>query len=174
MTSPQYSSAIEEYSPRAISHRKGRSMQSSDIAVFNEAVNLANSGNKATAYQRFQEIRSRSTGEDTTLLYWIAYTTPSPYECQDIISRLSQLDTGTTIYQLRDYYNKKWRNIGPLLYCPYCQRQSHTFIKSKVTVGGWILLVILLISPLLPFFWIGLLFREPYNACGRCGAKLGA
>jgi len=65
-------------------------MSPEDVALCQQAIELANSGQKQAAYEQFCSIHAHGNSDDVTLLYWIAFTTPSLEEAQratDTIAR---------------------------------------------------------------------------------------
>jgi len=57
--------------------------------------------------------------------------------------------------------------------CPLCRSAGPFIPKQRVSTAGWVVMVVLLLTAVLfPFFWIGLLIKENYHVCGRCGYKL--
>jgi len=45
---------------------------------------------------------------------------------------------------------------------------------SKVSTGGWIVFVFLMLTCFgILLAWIGLLMKENYKVCSQCGIKLG-
>jgi DNA-directed RNA polymerase subunit RPC12/RpoP len=159
-------------------------MSPEDIALFQQAIEVANSGQKQAAYEQFCFIsRHEGNAEDVTLLYWLAFTTPSPLEFQRALAAIARIEpTHPKLQDLYAYQARKWQQqpvrqmpnvpIGPVLTCPFCGMRAPALIKTKVSTGGWITLVVLLIV-FFPLFWVGFLIREDYRACGYCGSKLG-
>lgn len=56
--------------------------------------------------------------------------------------------------------------------CPYCGSEEHPLIRSKVSGGGWVIFVIVLLI-FFPLCWVGLLMRERYHVCYDCGVRVG-
>jgi hypothetical protein len=64
------------------------------------------------------------------------------------------------------------RSDGVGFRCPFCGTSEPPNVDSKVSTGGWVLFVVLLIS-CFPLCFIGLFVREDYRVCSSCGVKLG-
>lgn len=56
--------------------------------------------------------------------------------------------------------------------CPRCGTTTPPFVQSKISDGG-ILVIVLMVLFCFPLFWIGLLMKEEYRACPVCLAKIG-
>ncbi len=56
--------------------------------------------------------------------------------------------------------------------CPRCGTSATPIIKKKVSSGGWIVFVAMLLL-CFPLFFIGLLMREDYCVCPACLAQIG-
>ena len=159
-----------------------QSLLGGGITRFQQAIDTANSGLKLAAYQQFCLIYQHGNTEDVTLLYWLAFTTPNLQECEYTINTIARLDPDhPKLLELYTFLGRRRAQVmqhvsshvyGPTLTCPYCHITSPTLVKSKVSTGGWILLIVLLIL-CFPLFWIGLLIREDYRVCSHCGSKLG-
>jgi hypothetical protein len=170
-------------------------MSPEDVALCQQAIELANSGQKQAAYKQFCLIYSHGNTEDVTLLYWIAFTTPSLEEAQRAVDTISHLEPDhPKLQELQAYVDRKRQRqtqeqhqqqvqvqhqqfgytprLGAVVQCPYCHNVGPTRIASKVSTGGWITLVVLLVL-FIPLCWIGLLIREDYYVCSYCGIKLG-
>jgi hypothetical protein len=59
--------------------------------------------------------------------------------------------------------------------CPYCGHEGVPFIKQEMSVAGWILFAVLVLSCVvlcwLPFVIDGC--KEYVRYCSRCGIRLG-
>ena len=61
----------------------------------------------------------------------------------------------------------------PQFKCPYCGATSAPIVKQKVSTGGWVLFVILLLFCFI-FAWVPILYmKEDYRVCSACGMTLG-
>jgi hypothetical protein len=118
-----------------------------DIALFQQAIDTANSGLKLVAHQQFCTIYNHGNFEDVTLLYWLAFTTPNPHECQSTIDTIARLEPAhPKLQELRAYQARTWMPqslhphgyMSPILTCPYCHATGPTIIKTKIATGGWI------------------------------------
>jgi hypothetical protein len=59
--------------------------------------------------------------------------------------------------------------------CPFCRATAPPITRSKVSTTGWVLFLLLTISCFGIFLaWVGLLIRENYKVCSRCGVRIGA
>lgn len=56
--------------------------------------------------------------------------------------------------------------------CIHCRSTEGAMIRTKVSVGGWIIFVLLLFV-CFPFCFIGLLMTETYRTCRGCGINVG-
>ncbi|PYT01659.1 MAG: hypothetical protein DMF63_02085 [Acidobacteria bacterium] len=59
----------------------------------------------------------------------------------------------------------------PQFRCPFCQAGTPPIVRSKISTGGWVVFVVLLLF-CFPLFWIGLLMTEPIKFCSTCGMRL--
>lgn len=178
-------------------------MSPEDVALCQQAIELANSGQKQAAYEQFCSIHNRSNPDDVTLLYWIAFTTPSLEEAQRATDTIARIEPDhPKLPALRAYVDRKEEREHqqqkeeqekqaasyvvrqvPIIECPYCHGRAPAIIKSKVSTGGWVLFAILLLGLLLlgfmgiilgfPVCCFALLIQEKYQVCAFCGIKLG-
>ena len=51
--------------------------------------------------------------------------------------------------------------------CPYCNSPYPPLTLQRITTGGWVVFVILLLF-CLPLCWLGLLIKEDYRVCSSC------
>jgi hypothetical protein len=56
--------------------------------------------------------------------------------------------------------------------CPYCHTGRPPMQKSRISTGGWVLFVLLLLA-CFPLCWLGFFCRERFRVCRACGIKLG-
>jgi hypothetical protein len=83
-------------------------MSPEDMTLFQQAIDTANTGQKQAAYEQFSRIHSHGNTEDVTLLYWIAFTTPSPLETQRATDTIAHLEPNhPKLQELRAYQNRK-------------------------------------------------------------------
>ncbi len=83
-------------------------MSPEDVALCQEAIELANSGQKQAAYEQFCSLHNHGNSEDVTLLYWIAFTTPSLEEAQRAIDTIARIEPDHPKLQaLRAYVDRK-------------------------------------------------------------------
>jgi hypothetical protein len=66
-------------------------MNATDLQTFNQAVGLAQSGQKQQAYQQLASLRSANP-QDGGLLLWLAFTSPNLKESEAAIQELEKLD----------------------------------------------------------------------------------
>jgi hypothetical protein len=66
-------------------------MNTADLQVFNQAVQLANSGNKPYAYQQLKALEPNNP-QDTNLLLWLAFTTSDLNESGFMASRIAAIE----------------------------------------------------------------------------------
>ena len=58
--------------------------------------------------------------------------------------------------------------------CPFCRTTTPPMHYAKVSLAGWVIFVVLLLSCFgIVVAWVGLLFKEQYTRCQVCGIKLG-
>jgi hypothetical protein len=55
--------------------------------------------------------------------------------------------------------------------CPFCQSNLAPKVKRKISTGGWVTFVALLIF-CFPLCIIGLFIKDEYRVCRSCGIKL--
>ena len=83
-------------------------MSPEDVALCQQAIELANSGQKQAAYEQFCAICSHGNTEDVTLLYWIAVTTPSPEEALRAIDTIARIEPShPRLQELQAYVDRK-------------------------------------------------------------------
>ena len=177
-------------------------MSPEDTALCQQAIDVANSGSsfKQTAYEQFCSIRDHGNPEDVTLLYWIAFTTPSLEEAQRAIETIARIEPShPRLQELQAYVDRKRHRqdqkqhqqqqvqkqqqqfgyapprgrFGGVLQCPYCHNVGPARIESRISTGQVIGFIILLIL-FFPLCWIPLVSGgEEYYVCAYCGIKLG-
>ena len=175
-------------------------MNEDDIAQCQRAIQLAESGQKQMAYTQFCALLSHDNADNTTLLSWIAYTTPSLDEAQRAIATIARLEPDHPRLQfLRSYVSRKQQRagvqVGTTLQCPSCHHVGSARVVQKVSAVGWIwfsvsfllFLYFLFITAsymqvvsmveealfLLVFSAIGLFFRKRLYVCTSCGSAIG-
>lgn len=57
--------------------------------------------------------------------------------------------------------------------CPFCSIRRPPRVETKISVGGWIVFVVLLLFLCWPICWVGLLMKDEYRVCSGCGVRLG-
>jgi lipopolysaccharide-induced tumor necrosis factor-alpha factor len=62
--------------------------------------------------------------------------------------------------------------FSPGYRCPHCGTTAPPQIVKKISDGGWIVFVVMLLF-CFPLFWIGLLMKEESRVCSMCLTKLG-
>jgi hypothetical protein len=161
-------------------------MSPEDMALCKQAIDLAQNGEKQEAYEQFCTLYNHGNAEDVTPLYWIAFTTPSQQEAERVVGAISHLaPEHPSLPDVQTYIERKWPRpqqtptpVEPaprqvlVMECPYCHMKAPPLIRSKVSTGGWVTFVVILIL-FFPLCWIGLLIRESYYVCSRCGIQLG-
>ena len=155
-------------------------MSPQDVALCQQAIDLAQNGQKQEAYQRFCDLYNHGNTKDVTLLYWIAFTTPSQQEARRAVGDIAHLaPEHSSLPTLYAYIERKWpeqkQEPHPPqileLECPYCKAKAPPFVRSKVSAAGWVFFVVVLIL-FFPLCWIGLFIRDDYYVCARCGMVL--
>ena len=175
-------------------------MYPDDVALFEQAKQLANSGQKQAAYDQLCVIRNNGNDYDPDLLLWISFTSPHPSEAQqalDTAARVAPDHLG--LPAARAYQNQQWHQrshqypqqqyaqqqyaqqqyvqqpyvpVLPAMHCPYCRAYAPPLVKRRISTAGWIVFAVLLFFTFI-FCWIGLLIKEDYRVCSYCGAQLG-
>jgi lipopolysaccharide-induced tumor necrosis factor-alpha factor len=56
-------------------------------------------------------------------------------------------------------------------HCPNCGTNAPPILRSKISDGGWLVFVLMLVF-CFPLFWIGFLMRQQYSVCPACLRKL--
>jgi lipopolysaccharide-induced tumor necrosis factor-alpha factor len=64
------------------------------------------------------------------------------------------------------------RTFGGRFHCPSCGSEEYPITESQIATAGWIVFAVMLVF-CWPLFWIGLLIKEDFRRCARCGAKVG-
>jgi hypothetical protein len=152
-------------------------MNQADTARCQQAIELANSGQKPLAYQIFCDLYNTNP-QDTTLLTWIAFTTPRIDEAQRAIADIARLEPDhpnlgmlqSRVSAMRHRLSTQY--YEPVMTCPYCHYTGTRRFSQKISTGGWVTFVVLLLV-FFPICWIGLLMKENQYVCGRCGMVLG-
>jgi hypothetical protein len=58
--------------------------------------------------------------------------------------------------------------------CPFCKTNRRPIIREQISLAGWIVFAVLLLSGCGAIVcWIGLLMKEDVHHCADCGMKLG-
>jgi len=82
-------------------------MNTADLQVFNQAVQLANSGNKLQAHSQLKTLQPQNP-IDPNLLMWLAFTSPSPYEAENYLNNLLMADpNNSNIPAIRGWLNEQ-------------------------------------------------------------------
>lgn len=159
-------------------------MSPEDIARCQEGIELANAGHKETAYKIFGDLYDQGNDEEVTVLFWLAYTTADMDEAQVMANTIERLEPDHPNLPKLQRKMTRWqqseaRKVPPpkpqsriVVTCPYCGYVGRDRVKSRVSTGGWVTLVVLLLV-FFPICWIGLLIRKSYSVCDRCGITLG-
>lgn len=176
-------------------------MNSEDAIVFQLAKQLVSVGQKQAAYDQLCIIRANGNDYDPDLLLWLAFTTPSQSEAQQLLDTVARIAPGhpslpaayahqrqqwpqqvqmypqqqAQMYpqqQYMQFYAQQYVPLGPALHCPYCHAYAPVLIKQRVSTAGWVVFGVLLFFTII-FCWIGLLIKEDYRVCSYCGGQLG-
>ncbi len=177
-------------------------MNDEDSARCQQAIDLANAGQTRAAYTQFCALYHLDNLKDVTLLYWLAYTTPSIEEAQQDVETIARLEPNhPKLQELQAYVNRKRQRLlssgesTPTLQCPYCRYMGPVRVLRKVSIVGcvWFFFFILLclfcwFAPVpttqtasmgsAGFFFLligalGLLFRKRLYVCSSCRITLG-
>jgi hypothetical protein len=168
-------------------------MNSNDTATFQQAMHLANSGQKDVAYTQLNAIYLNGNQNNPDLLLWIAFTTPYQAEAQQMLESVAAMaPTHPGLPAARQDYMQRhqpqqqqqqqqymappqqyvvYAPLGPVLHCPYCHAHAPVRIEQRISTAGWVLFAVLLFITII-FCWVGLLIKENYYVCSRCGMKL--
>lgn len=117
-------------------------MNDADLALYQQAQAIANSGQLGPACQIFRRLHSRNP--DIEILFGIATTTPDPEEARLMIDQIKRLSPNhPMLHQLEMLHNRKIQEtyvptVGPVLLCPYCGQRTSARIKRNISVGGWV------------------------------------
>jgi hypothetical protein len=151
-------------------------MNNEDLALYQQAQELANSGQLSAAHQIFCNLRQRNA--DIEILFGIATTTANPVETRQMIDMIRSLQPyHPQLSQLEALHNQKMQMgytagaISSVLLCPYCGNRAPALLRNKTATAGWVIFVVLLII-FFPLCWIGFFFQEPYYVCAYCGSKI--
>ena len=116
-------------------------MNLADTATFQQAVQLAQSGQKETAYGQFSSLaRINSNYTDPDLLLWIAYATPHREEAQQALNSVATIapnhpglpEARNRHFQREAFLTPQNR---PMFHCPYCHTTALPRIERKVSNG---------------------------------------
>jgi LITAF-like zinc ribbon domain len=153
-------------------------MNLADTSTFQQAVRLAQSGQKEAAYGQFSSLaRINSNYTDPDLLLWIAYATPHREEAQQALNSVATIapnHPGLPEARNRHFQREAFLvpQNRPMFHCPYCHTTVLPRIERKVSTAGWVVFTLLLLCTII-FCWIGLFIKEDYRVCSQCGMKLG-
>ena len=56
--------------------------------------------------------------------------------------------------------------------CPYCGCEILPIRVEKISVAGWVVFAVLIVSPCFPLFFLGLFMKENYEECVECHHRL--
>lgn len=120
-------------------------MSPEDTVRCQQAIDLAKLGQKQRAYEQFCALHARYP-QNSTLLYWIAFTTPYREEAQRTIADIASIEPAhPRLSELQQYVERMQPGIvqlsgytGPSLRCPYCHHIGPVRITRKIATGGWI------------------------------------
>ena len=167
-------------------------MSPEDVALCQQAIELANSGQKHAAYEQFCSIHNHGNPEDVTLLYWIAFTTSSLEEAQRAIDTIARIEPNhPRLLELQAYVDRKEERQHrqrqeeqkkqaashvvrqvPIIECLHCHGRAPAIVKRKVSTGGWVLFACLLTGLLVSLF-VGLIIPLPIDEIAGTLAFLG-
>src|SRR5579859_209439 len=138
-------------------------MNDDDYLLYQQAVQIANTGQRHPAYDHFCLIRSHGN-EDIPLLFWIVATTPHPTEAQAVLDEIAAREPNhPSLSAARIDHERKVQQaqmaglpaVGPMIRCPICQARTPILIKKKVSTAGWIVFTLLAIFMVtILFCWI--------------------
>jgi len=110
-------------------------MSPEDVARCQQAIDLAESGQKQAAYEQFCALLNHGNFEDVTLLYWIAATTPSRAEAQRALDTIARLEPDHPKLQTLQTYLDR----NPLLSAgKYSERLGATMPAQKKKSRPWL------------------------------------
>ena len=129
-------------------------MSPEDVALCQQAIELANSGQTQAAYEQFCAIHNRGNPEDVTLLYWIAVTTPRLEEAQRARDTIARIEPNYPKLQaLQAYVAQKQMSSLP----PLSPRRKHLWLIVGIVSGVIVLiltglLIVVLVQQATPRF----------------------
>ncbi|HEX2916708.1 MAG TPA: hypothetical protein VH186_38460 [Chloroflexia bacterium] len=112
-------------------------MNSNDLAAFNEAVKLAQEGNKEAAYQKLSNLYRMSGVKEVNLFLWLAFTTSNLEEAESYISMAETAAPGNqNVASARLWVNqekaKRSVQVPPPPFFPAPDFQSQAFQAQPV------------------------------------------
>jgi hypothetical protein len=155
-------------------------MNLADTAAFQQAAQLAQSGQKEAAYSQLSSLaRINSNYKDPDLLLWVAHTTPYREEAQQALNSVANIAPNHP--GLPEARNRHLQRVAfltlqnwPMFQCPFCHTTVLPRIERRISTAGWVFFIILLgFMITIPFCWIGLLMKEEYRVCSVCSITLG-
>lgn len=117
----------------------------------------------------------RFCGETLTPARSTTYAPPKPYGWASPSSPLHDVvpEYPPQVQPLVQTPPQPMPQMQPLGYhCPRCGTTAPPKINKRISDGGWIVFVIMILF-CFPLFWIGLLMKEEERVCSMCLAKIG-
>jgi hypothetical protein len=85
-------------------------MNSDDAALFQQAKQLANAGQKQAAYEQLCAIRANGNDYDPDLLLWLSFTSPYQSEAQDALDTAARIAPDHLgLSNARAYLSRRWQ-----------------------------------------------------------------
>jgi hypothetical protein len=155
-------------------------MNSTDRETFQQAVQLAQNGQREAAYNLVSTIsRVNENYNDPDMLLLVADTTPHQDEAQQALDRvISVAPNHPGLPVVRNRHLERVTVLAqqnrPLFQCPFCHTTVPPRVGRKISTTGWVVFILLTCFVItIPFCWIGLLIKEDYRVCSMCGMKFG-
>lgn len=106
-------------------------MNIDDIALFQQAQRLANTGQRQAAYDLLCNVRSRGNNDDPDLLLWIAFATPYQQEAQQALETVSSIAPDHPgLANARMHYAQQWQPQAQSYQQGYAQSYQQGYGQS--------------------------------------------
>lgn len=157
-------------------------MDSRDAAAFQDAIQLARSGQIRIAYERFCKLSNNPENrKDPDLLVWIAETSPLYAEAQRAIDEARSIaPQHPRLPQAQALLASRYPSSQPSLSfqtgeyrCPFCGTSIYPIIENRISRAGWLIFALLIVCVItIELCWLGLLLRENVVKCPVCNRNL--
>ncbi len=114
-------------------------MNLADTSTFQQAVQLAQSGQKEAAYGQFSSLaRMNSNSNDPDLLLWIAYATPHREEAQQALNSVANIAPSAMTPSVREEHENGFESTARS--APLPGIITPTLVLSSHHCAGWVTL----------------------------------